>query len=97
MEAKADQGELQRLLEEHEERPLQDCQSCGGEGFILCSWHVDAVKMSSNRADIRSGTGAKAASAAFATALRTLPRKPHSTVLFATSSPSRWAYRARLI
>ena len=33
-----EQGVLRAQLQNCEERPEEDCRSCGGEGFILCTW-----------------------------------------------------------
>lgn len=31
-------GELKRLLVGFEERPNEDCSTCGGVGFVNCTW-----------------------------------------------------------
>ncbi|EDQ89211.1 uncharacterized protein MONBRDRAFT_25420 [Monosiga brevicollis MX1] len=38
VERMAEQGTLQRQLQGYAERPLEDCRTCGGEGYVLCTW-----------------------------------------------------------
>jgi hypothetical protein len=38
IEQMADQGRLAKALAGYEERPTADCKTCGGEGYIICSW-----------------------------------------------------------
>lgn len=44
-----ERGELSQILNGFEEKPDQDCTSCGGAGWITCTWCHGTVRMDTPR------------------------------------------------